>query len=247
VEEGLEILEKINSSYCDGQGRPYKDIRIRHTYVIDDPFEDPEGLKIPPSSPEPVKDSDRLLEEELVDTNLDPETLEENIKEEETKTRAVVLEMIGDLPDAEIRPPDNVAFVCRLNPATTSSDLYVIFSRFGPVKSCEVIKDWKTGDSLQYAFVEFENTRDCEEAVLKMDGILIDERRIHVDFSQSVAKLWKKYRRGKRIKQIEEEGPIKIKENAHQARFKQHRHKMVFDEDSKQKRRKRERSRERDI
>jgi len=28
-----------------------------------------------------------------------------------------------------------------------------------------------------------------------MDGVLIDERRIHVDFSQSVAKLWNSYRR----------------------------------------------------
>jgi peptidyl-prolyl cis-trans isomerase-like 4 len=28
-----------------------------------------------------------------------------------------------------------------------------------------------------------------------MDNILIDERRIHVDFSQSVAKLWNTHRR----------------------------------------------------
>lgn len=30
---------------------------------------------------------------------------------------------------------------------------------------------------------------DCEEAYFKMDNVLIDDRRIHVDFSQSVAKL----------------------------------------------------------
>lgn len=30
-----------------------------------------------------------------------------------------------------------------------------------------------------------------------MDNALIDDRRIHVDFSQSVAKLWSQYRRGK--------------------------------------------------
>lgn len=28
-----------------------------------------------------------------------------------------------------------------------------------------------------------------------MDNALIDDRRIHVDFSQSVAKLWSQYRR----------------------------------------------------
>lgn len=31
-----------------------------------------------------------------------------------------------------------------------------------------------------------------------MDNTLIDDRRIHVDFSQSVAKLWGQYRHGKR-------------------------------------------------
>ena len=30
---------------------------------------------------------------------------------------------------------------------------------------------------------------DCERAYFKMDNVLIDDRRIHVDFSQSVAKL----------------------------------------------------------
>lgn len=31
-----------------------------------------------------------------------------------------------------------------------------------------------------------------------MDNTLIDDRRIHVDFSQSVSKLWSQYRQGKR-------------------------------------------------
>lgn len=53
----------------------------------------------------------------------------------------------------------------------------------------QVIRDRKTGDSLQYAFVEFEVEKACEEAYFKMDNVLIDDRRIHVDFSQSVAKV----------------------------------------------------------
>ena len=55
-----------------------------------------------------------------------------------------------------------------------------------------MIRDRKTGDSLQYAFVEFEEEKSCEKAYFKMDNVLIDDRRIHVDFSQSVAKFqWK--------------------------------------------------------
>jgi hypothetical protein len=43
---------------------------------------------------------------------------------------------VGDLPDADIRPPDNVLFVCKLNPHTTDEDLETIFSRFGEIVWC---------------------------------------------------------------------------------------------------------------
>merc|ERR1712142_51081 len=112
--------------------------------------------------------------------------------DKEAKARATILEMVGDIPDAEIAPPENVLFVCKLNPVTCDDDLEIIFSRFGPVVSCEVIKDRVSGDSLQYAFVEFADRSACEQAYFKMDNVLIDDRRIHVDFSQSVSKYrWK--------------------------------------------------------
>lgn len=53
------------------------------------------------------------------------------------------------------RPPDNVLFVCKLNPVTTDEDLEMIFSQCGEVKECEVIRDRRTNASLQYAFIEF--------------------------------------------------------------------------------------------
>lgn len=65
------------------------------------------------------------------------------------------------------------------------------------VFSCEIIRDKTTGDSLQYAFVEFHDQKSCEEAYFKMDNVLIDDRRIHVDFSQSTAKERKIRWRGK--------------------------------------------------
>ena len=55
--------------------------------------------------------------------------------------------------------------------------------------SCEIIRDKRTGDSLQYAFIEYEKQEDCERAYGKMQDVLIDDHRIHVDFSQSVSKL----------------------------------------------------------
>ena len=128
------------------------------------------------------------------------EDMEENLtRENETHSRAVLLEMIGDLPDVDAKPPEESLFVCRLNPVTTDEDLEIIFSRFGKVVTCDIIRDHKTGDSLNFAFVTFATKEEAEAAYFKMDNVLIDDRRVHVDFSQSMQSLWKNYSRfGKR-------------------------------------------------
>ena len=141
-----------------------------------------------------------------VDDAAEEEAREKTRREREARAQALTLEIVGDLPYAEVKPPENVLFVCKLNPvtegwvltskvfvgqctnrrSTTGDDLDTIFSRFGPIISCEVIRDKRTRDSLQYAFIEFEHQEDCEQAYFKMQGVLIDDHRIHVDFSQSV-------------------------------------------------------------
>ncbi|XP_031634940.1 peptidyl-prolyl cis-trans isomerase sig-7 [Contarinia nasturtii] len=202
VVEGLDVLRAINEVICDETNRPYKDVRITHTVILDDPFENPRGFKEPSRSPSPsaerLKGGRIAADEEIDETNGKSEAeLAEMRMEREAKARATILEIIGDLPDAEIAPPENVLFVCKLNSVTNDDDLEIIFSRFGKIKGCEVIRDRKTGDSLQYAFIEFEDKKSCEMAYFKMDNVLIDDRRIHVDFSQSVSKLqWKGKGRG---------------------------------------------------
>lgn len=123
---------------------------------------------------------------------------EEQIQKKETKSRAVVLEMLGDLPSADVEAPDNVLFVCKLNPVTQDEDLELIFSRFDSKVKAEIIRDVETGQSLNYAFVEFSSERTCTEAYLKMNNALVDDRRIKVDFSQSVSKEWNKYTQQRR-------------------------------------------------
>jgi peptidyl-prolyl cis-trans isomerase-like 4 len=44
---------------------------------------------------------------------------------QEALSRATVLEMVGDLPNAEAKPPDEVLFVCKLNAVTQEEDLEV--------------------------------------------------------------------------------------------------------------------------
>ncbi|RZC94237.1 hypothetical protein C5167_021488 [Papaver somniferum] len=174
VAEGLETLTRINEAYLDEKGRPYKNIRIKHTYILDDPFDDPPQLAslIPDASPEgkPLAeiDDEVRLEDDWVpmDEQLGAGELEEVIRQKEAHSSAVVLESIGDIPDADMKPPEN------------DEDLNTIFSRFGTVVSAEVIRDFKTGDSLNYAFIEFETNEACEQAYFK-----------------SVSKLWGQYRR----------------------------------------------------
>lgn len=197
VVEGFDVLEKINDAIVDEKGHPLVDIRIKHTAVLDDPYPDPAGLREPSGSPPPSSaqlatiriaegDAEKLGEDQDEEA---VEKAEKARREREARAQALTLEMMGDLPFAEVKPPENVLFVCKLNPVTVDSDLELIFSRFGKILSCEIIRDGKTGDSLQYAFIEFEDKGACEAAYFKMQGVLIDDRRIHVDFSQSVSRL----------------------------------------------------------
>ena len=53
VAEGLDVAQKISEAYADPDGRPYTNLRMRHTIVLDDPYDDPPGLVVPSRSPAP--------------------------------------------------------------------------------------------------------------------------------------------------------------------------------------------------
>lgn len=270
VVEGFDSLEKINESICDEKGRPMVDIRIKHTVVLDDPYDDPPGLTESPGSPPPSKEqlaTVRIGEDENLEESTDPEAVERQRREREARAQALTLEMVGDLPFAEVKPPENVLFVCKLNPVTTGKtlllsslrsnnansrldeDLELIFSRFGTILSCEVIRDKRTGDSLQYAFIEYADQASCEQAYFKMQGVLIDDHRIHVDFSQSVSKLsdtWRTATNSKRRQGGGGFGGISGLEKRRQYKtddygVRRDRYGMVYDEDELRRRGERER------
>ena len=121
VVEGFDALEKINESFCDESGRPLKDIRIRHAVILDDPYDDPPGFVNPTSSPVPSQAqlaTVRIADDEELDDGADEEALEKLRREREARAQALTLEMVGDLPFAEVKPPENILFVCKLNPVT---------------------------------------------------------------------------------------------------------------------------------
>jgi peptidyl-prolyl cis-trans isomerase-like 4 len=218
VEDDNHVLDQIAAAYCDANGRPYADIRVIRALVVDDPFEDPPGMdqllqdrgvvvdedddhKII-ASPEYERPPEETVENRIQADQIDLEEEEdveklrrqqEELLQREDKSRAVVLEMLGDLPSADIKAPENVLFVCKLNPVTEDEDLELIFSRFDEKVKAEIIRDLETGNSLQYAFVEFTTKEQALEAYFKMNNALVDDRRIKVDFSQSVATVWDRF------------------------------------------------------
>lgn len=136
VAEGLEILDAINETITDSEGFPFKDIRIKHTIILDDPFDDPSGLIVPDRSPiltEEMMKRGRIGEDDEEEEDLDPEEIDRRTRKREAEARALTLEMVGDLPFAEVKPPENVLFVCKLNRVTRDDDLELIFSRFGKI------------------------------------------------------------------------------------------------------------------
>lgn len=53
-----------------------------------------------------------------VDDAAEEEAQEKLRREREARAQALTLEIVGDLPYAEVKPPENVLFVCKLNPVT---------------------------------------------------------------------------------------------------------------------------------
>lgn len=196
VSENFEMILEISKEIVDKNNRPLRNIRILQTKILYDPFPDPPGIENIDFKPfEPIKETDRLeYNESLHQTNE-----KEYIKEMEAiraRQNAHILELLGDLPDAEVKPSETTLFVCKLHKRTTEDGLKIIFSRFGNVKSVDLIKDKKTGESLCYAFVDFEKKEEAENAFLKMRRTIIDGKQVLVDFSQSIkgSKIKNKYK-----------------------------------------------------
>eukprot|EP01059_Diplonema_ambulator_P007546 TRINITY_DN17012_c0_g1_i1.p1 TRINITY_DN17012_c0_g1~~TRINITY_DN17012_c0_g1_i1.p1 ORF type:complete len:422 (+),score=73.79 TRINITY_DN17012_c0_g1_i1:55-1320(+) len=199
VSEGLHIVDLLNNTFVDSNHAPLRRFAIHHTYILEDPFPDPPKLHklIPDASPMPLldDDDDDYISSGSEEDDVDQEKWNALMEAREAKSREIMLEMVGDIADADMVPPKNVLFVCCLNPVTEDEDLELAFSRFGKISSCEILRT-KDGTSLQYAFIEFVTVKACEQAYLKMENVRIDDRRIHVDFSQSVPRIWSTWMSG---------------------------------------------------
>lgn len=201
IVEGLDILQHINTSFVDNEQRPYLDIIILHTRILYDPFEDFDDIIYPNTSPIlnsiNVLNSKRLENDGIklddidinntntIETEEEMLQIHQKLVEKEAKIRTDILVALGDIPDADFVPHDNIVFICNLNPITQDDDLRIIFSRFGVVINCDIVRDKKTKKSFGYAFIEMETSKECEYAVRSMKNAIIDDRLVRVDYSHS--------------------------------------------------------------
>ena len=109
VAEGLDVLKKLGALYLDGNGRPWEDVRIQHTHVLENHFAAVECPPSPERRPEtPHKDEKvtaRVAYGQAKNENDGLTAAERASQEADKKARsqAEVLEMIGDLPHADVR------------------------------------------------------------------------------------------------------------------------------------------------
>lgn len=181
IEESFPVLNYINNVQVDGSRRPLIDIRIRKVHIIYDPFPDPPNFRTLNISL-PFK-SVRLPEDLQLQFYQDSERQAIHM---DIRRKELSLEIMGDLPRVGLQPSDKVLFICKLNPLTRAKDISTIFQRFGNVSSVEIVRDKESGRSLGYGFIEFDSRASCENAYKGMEGVLIDDKRVHVDFSQSL-------------------------------------------------------------
>ena len=209
--------------YCDDKGRPWENVRVQRTAVLDhgEVGAPPTWVHTRLDTGDALEGADRLEFGKAGATAAKARD-EEETRREQARTQARVLEILGDIKDADAVPDENVLFVCKMNPVTRSKDLELIFSRFGDIASCDVIKDAKTGESLCYAFIAFREKKSAEQAYLKMEGVLIDDRRIHVDFGQSME-------RGQRLGEKRSRGPSLVLKGERARRYGGELDEMVFD------------------
>ncbi|KAM4051723.1 U11/U12 small nuclear ribonucleoprotein 35 kDa protein isoform 1-T2 [Anomaloglossus baeobatrachus] len=104
--------------------------------------------------------------------------------DEEPHDRAVLRAMLARyVPNkGVVGDPQLTLFVARLSQQTTEQKLKEVFSRYGDVQRIRLIRDFITGFSKCYAFIEYKQEQAIKKAYRDANRLVIDQREVFVDF-----------------------------------------------------------------
>jgi len=71
-----------------------------------------------------------------------------------------------------------------LSRSTTESELNALFTKFGEVKSCDLVMDKVTGNSKGFGFVEMPNDKHARYAIKNLNDKTIANSRIRVKVAE---------------------------------------------------------------
>lgn len=91
-------------------------------------------------------------------------------------------------PRRESARPNRCIGVFHLHPRTDERTLEDAFKRFGYIEHVKLVTDRARNESKGYGFVYYENTRSAVDAKEYMNGRLLDNSEIRVDFSATNAR-----------------------------------------------------------
>lgn len=66
----------------------------------------------------------------------------------------------------------------------TDNELFSIFVTIGPVESCRVMRDNKTGYSYGFGFVNFSRQEDATKAINQLNGLEVQNKRLKVSYAR---------------------------------------------------------------
>lgn len=82
----------------------------------------------------------------------------------------------------DINEPKTNLIVNYLPQNMTQDEIKALFMSIGPVESCKLIKDKLTGQSLGYAFVNYQSQSDADKAVSTLNGMRLQNKTIKVGY-----------------------------------------------------------------
>ncbi|XP_020629173.1 serine/arginine-rich splicing factor 10-like [Orbicella faveolata] len=82
------------------------------------------------------------------------------------------------------RPPNSSLYVRNLHHETRPEDLRRLFGKYGRITDVYIPLDYYTRESRGFAYVQFEDIRDAEDAHYYLDRVVLHGRELEVQFAE---------------------------------------------------------------